>query len=87
MKDSSYRMCNRKGILRILGNYARVRHYVGLGPGKKPRFEYPKQNLQHARNTLDEPKKKQIDPIGQDSIDPKLLNNGASHLEVQAGVA
>ncbi len=67
-------------MLQVLGNYARVRHYVSLDPtSKKPKFEYHKQSLQHVKRVLDEPEKKQIDLIGQNNIDLNLNNNGFSN--------
>jgi len=34
-KDFECEVCHIKGMLQILGNYARVRHYAGLNPISK----------------------------------------------------
>ena len=72
-------------MLQVLGNYARVRHYISLDPtSKKPMFEYHKQSLQHVKRILDEPEKRDIDLIGQSNIDLKLSKN-SSFLDNMAG--
>ena len=75
-------------MLQILGNYARVRHYVGLDSvSKKPRFEYHKQRLEYVKNILDVCEKSKIDLIGQDNIDLNLNNNGSFTQKNSASIA
>jgi hypothetical protein len=73
VKDFECEICHRKGMLQILGNYGRVRHYLGLEPvSKKPRFEYHKQRLEYVKSILDAPERREIDLIGQNNIDLKF---------------
>ena len=72
VKDFECEVCHRKGMLQILGNYGRVRHYVGLDSvSKKPKFEYHKQRVEYIRQIQN------IDLSGQNNIDLKLLNKGS----------
>ena len=80
VKDFECEVCHRRGMLQILGNYGRVRHYVGLDSvSKKPRFEYHKQSLEYVKGLLS--KNNPIDLIGQDNIDLKLFNNSSFKCE------
>jgi hypothetical protein len=70
-------VCENKGYLQHIGkNYYRVRHYLGSVDGKL-RFSYHKQSFGCVQNMLKKNEAVSIDPIGQNSIDLKLSNNGS----------
>jgi len=77
VKDFECEVCHIKGMLQILGNYGRVRHYVGLDSvSKKPKFEYHKQRIEYVRQiqNIDLNSQNIIDPNGQ-GIDLEINGN------------
>ena len=83
VKDFDCEICHRRGMLQILGNYGRVRHYRGFdSTSKKPMFEYHRQSLEHIQGTIE--RNHNLDLIGQGNIDLKL-NNSASVSQKEVG--
>ena len=77
-------VCGIDGQLQHLSrNYYRIKHYLGSVDGKA-RFEYHKQSLEYVQSNLSQ-KIEGIDPIGQENIDPNLLNNGFIYEKQRAG--
>ena len=74
-RDFECEACHRRGMLQILGNYARVRHYIGLDSvSKKPRFEYHKQRLDYVKSIMEIDRPASIDLIGH-NVDLELKGN------------
>ena len=79
-------VCGNLGQLQhISKNYYRVKHHLGSTDGKQE-FEYHKQSLEYIKNVLDISNLgKDIDPIDQKTIDPKLNSNAIESKNTGAG--
>ena len=45
-------VCKQEGYLQQLGNYYRIRHYIGKGESGKGKFSYHQQNKEWVQNQL-----------------------------------